>query len=127
TGVRELLTWLGGAKRLAIATGKSTSGLARALQATKLGPHFAATRCADQTAPKPHPAMLLELGDELGVGVDRILMIGDTTHDLQMAHAAGARAVGVTYGAHPREQLAVLEPLALADSVAELARWMGRP
>ena len=125
-GVRELLDWLGGAKTLAIATGKSTAGLARALAATQLGTLFAATRCADQTSPKPHPAMLLELGAELGVGVERMLMVGDTTHDLQMATAAGAAAVGVTYGAHPREQLAALRPLAVVDSVAELGRWMGQ-
>jgi phosphoglycolate phosphatase len=127
SGVRELLAWLGAARPLAIATGKNQTGLARALQATQLGPLFAATRCADQTSPKPHPAMLLELGEELGVNVERILMIGDTTHDLQMAHAAGTGAIGVTYGAHPREQLAALEPLALIDSIDELGRWMGRP
>jgi phosphoglycolate phosphatase len=126
-GARELLDWLGTQKTLAIATGKSSNGLARALQATRLGPLFASTRCADQTAPKPHPAMQLELGAELGVAVERILMIGDTTHDLQMASAAGTGAIGVTYGAHPRAQLAALEPLALVDSIQELARWMGRP
>ena len=126
-GVRELLAWLGTAKSLAIATGKNQAGLARALQATQLRPLFAATRCADQTNPKPHPAMLLELGVELGVSVERILMIGDTTHDLQMASAAGTRSIGVTYGAHPRAQLAALAPLALVDSIEELARWMGRP
>ena len=126
-GVRELLDWLGATKTLAIATGKNRAGLMRALEATRLGPLFAATRCADQTAPKPHPAMLLELGAELGVGVERMLMIGDTTHDLQMARAAGACAVGVAYGAHPREQLAALAPLALVDSVQALSRWMGRP
>jgi phosphoglycolate phosphatase len=109
------------------ATGKSTSGLERALQATQLGPLFAATRCADQTSPKPHPAMLLELGTELGVEAARILMIGDTTHDLQMATAAGASAIGVTYGAHPRAQLAALNPLLVVDSVADLSRWMGCP
>ncbi|HTT12779.1 MAG TPA: HAD-IA family hydrolase [Burkholderiaceae bacterium] len=126
-GVRDLLGWLGADKTLAIATGKSAAGLARALQATQLGALFAATRCADQTAPKPHPAMLLELAAELGVDGARVLMIGDTTHDLQMAAAAGAGSVGVTYGAHSRVQLAACEPLALVDSVAELARWMGRP
>jgi phosphoglycolate phosphatase len=126
-GVRELLDWLGGAKKLAIATGKSQAGLARALQATQLAALFATTRCADQTTPKPHPAMLLEISAELDVGVERLLMIGDTTHDLQMASAAGAQAIGVTYGAHPRAQLAALKPLALIDSVDELGRWMGRP
>ncbi len=124
-GIRELLDWLGARKRLAIATGKSMAGLSRALDATRLRPHFSATRCADQTSPKPHPAMLLELSDELGVPTERILMIGDTTHDLQMARAASAQSIGVTYGAHPRAQLAALEPLALVESVAELSRWMG--
>jgi phosphoglycolate phosphatase len=125
-GVRELLGWLGGEKTLAIATGKSTAGLSRGLQATDLGALFAATRCADQCEPKPHPAMLRELATELGVDPERILMIGDTTHDLQMASAAGAGAVGVTYGAHPRAQLAALAPLALVDSIEDLGRWMGR-
>jgi phosphoglycolate phosphatase len=125
-GARELLDWLAAEKTLAIATGKTAKGLARALQATQLSPLFASTRCADQTAPKPHPAMLLELGAELGVAVERILMVGDTTHDLQMASAAGTGAIGVTYGAHPRAQLAALKPLALVDSIDDLARWMGR-
>jgi phosphoglycolate phosphatase len=106
--------------RLAVATGKNSPGLARALEATGLRPYFCATRCADQTHPKPHPAMLLELSEELDVPVERMLMIGDTTHDLQMAQAAQVRAIGVTYGAHPREQLARYSPVALVDSVAQL-------
>jgi phosphoglycolate phosphatase len=120
-GTREFLTALRGCgARLAIATGKSTPGLLRALDATGLGRCFEAFRCADQTHPKPHPAMLLELAEEMAVGTERMLMIGDTTHDLQMAHAAQVAAVGVTYGAHPREQLAALQPLALVDSIAQL-------
>ena len=120
-GVRELLADLrDSGLRLAIATGKSQAGLARALAATGLTPLFDATRCADQTHPKPHPAMLLELSEELAVSPARMLMIGDTTHDLQMAAAAGVVAVGVTYGAHPREQLAALQPLAVVDSLAQL-------
>jgi len=120
-GARELLDALrADGMRLAIATGKSTAGLRRALDATGLAGSFEATRCADQTHPKPHPAMLLELADEMAVPTARMLMIGDTTHDLQMARAARVAAVGVTYGAHPREQLQALQPLALVDSVAQL-------
>lgn len=124
-GVRELLH----AQRqygstLAVATGKSRRGLARAFEATGLGGHFAASRCADETHSKPHPAMLLELADELEVAPQRMLMIGDTTHDLAMARAAGAAAIGVTYGAHPRVRLAEHEPVLLADSVAELHAWL---
>lgn len=124
-GARELLHALGASGvPCAVATGKSAAGLARAMDTTGMSQLFRATRCADQTHPKPHPAMLLELAAEVGVPLNRVLMIGDTTHDLQMAAAARAEAVGVTYGAHPREQLAALQPMALVDSIEELQRWL---
>ncbi len=124
-GIAELLRDLDARSvRLAIATGKTHAGLARSLQAAGLARHFAATRCADQTQAKPHPAMLLELAQELGVPPSAMLMIGDTTHDLQMAAAAGAPAVAVSYGAHPRAELERLQPLAICDSVAALRRWV---
>jgi phosphoglycolate phosphatase len=124
-GARELVAELRqSGVMLAIATGKSQHGLQRALAATGLGAEFAATRCADQTHPKPHPAMLLELAEELMVAPQRTLMVGDTTHDLQMAEAAQAAAVGLTQGAHPYEQLAACRPLALFDSLAQLHQWL---
>lgn len=122
---REMLTELRDAGCvLAVATGKSSAGLSRALAQTGLGGFFSATRCADQTEPKPHPAMLHELMAELGTAADRTLMIGDTTHDLEMAMAAGVSAVGVTHGAHPRSELARCAHLALVGSTAELIRWL---
>jgi len=124
-GIRELLVELGDrGVPLAVATGKSRRGLARAFDQTGLGTYFESSRCADETHPKPHPAMLLELAEELSVASERIVMIGDTTHDLQMAAAAGSYGIGVTYGAHPREQLAACAPLALAGDVGELRRWL---
>ena len=124
-GVREMLVELGErGLPLAVATGKSRRGLARAFDQTGLGALFESSRCADETHPKPHPAMLLELADELSVETARIVMIGDTTHDLEMAAAAGAAGIGVTYGAHPRDQLAAREPLALVANVPELRQWL---
>ncbi|MEF9994991.1 MAG: HAD-IA family hydrolase [Burkholderiaceae bacterium] len=124
-GMRELLVErVESGCRLAVATGKSRIGLARALEATGLTSMFEATRCADQTHSKPHPAMLLEISVETGVDPSRMLMIGDTTHDLQMAINAGTAGVGVTYGAHPRASLAATAPLALVDSVPDLAAWL---
>lgn len=124
-GTRELITELQAAGTLlAIATGKSQRGLQRALAAADLAGAFVATRCADQTHPKPHPAMLLEISDELMVAPARTLMIGDTTHDLQMAEAANTAAVGLTQGAHPRAALAQCRALVLLDSLAELHRWL---
>jgi phosphoglycolate phosphatase len=124
-GIRQLLVALveNGA-RLAVATGKSRRGLDRAFGATGLGAFFSASRCADETNPKPHPAMLNELTNELAVAPERTVMIGDTTHDLAMAAAAGVAAIGVTYGAHPRTQLAAQRPLALAESVEDLRPWL---
>jgi len=110
--------------RLGIATGKSIAGLRRSLEGAGLSGHFEAVRCADQTAPKPHPAMLLELAGDFGVTPGRMLMIGDTTHDLQMAAAAGVDAVGVSYGAHPRGELERLQPQAVHDTVSQLREWL---
>jgi phosphoglycolate phosphatase len=124
-GSRELLDALRTrGHRLAIATGKSHAGLARALGQLDLGGIFAATRCADQCSPKPAPDMLIELMDELGATAERTLMIGDTAHDLVMAANAGVAAVAVGYGAHSPEELVALGPLALARSTAELAAWL---
>ena len=124
-GVREMLAELSQQGYfLAVATGKSRVGLNRALHAAKLLSAFDATRCADETFSKPHPAMLQELTRELGQDMKRTLMIGDTTHDLQMAINAGAGGVAVQYGAHPVNELSALNPLFSAGSVAELHAWL---
>lgn len=109
---------------LGVATGKSRVGLQRALAATGLERLFDATRCADETFSKPHPAMLHELTRELGQDMERTVMIGDTTHDLQMASNAGAASIGVCYGAHPADALHAMTPLHCAMSVPELADWL---
>jgi phosphoglycolate phosphatase len=109
---------------LGIATGKSAAGLQRVLEATGMGRYFHATRTADQTFSKPHPAMLFELMDELGVTAERTLMVGDTTHDVLLAKNAGVDALAVAYGAHPVEQLQELAPLALVHDFTELRSWL---
>ena len=109
---------------LAVATGKSRRGLDRALEATGLDKIFHATRCADEGFSKPHPGMLLWLLDELNVTRERALMIGDTSHDMEMAVAAKVARVGVAYGAHPRENLLKHDPLACLNTFGELAAWL---
>ena len=112
--------------QLAVATGKTRMGLDRAFEVSGLGPRFHASRCADECHSKPHPQMLEELMTEFGVGPELTLMIGDTTHDLQMARNAGVAALGVAYGAHPRETLEAQNPLYCAANIAELAAWLRR-
>lgn len=124
-GARDMLDELSQqAYFLAVATGKSRVGLNRALNDAGLLSMFDATRCADETFSKPHPAMLQELTRELGQDMKRTVMIGDTTHDLLMANNAGAAAIAVQYGAHPVDQLAACQPLFSAASVADLHRWL---
>ncbi len=109
---------------LAVATGKGRRGLDEALAQSQLASLFDATRTADETASKPHPRMLQELMGEFGVEPARTLMIGDTTHDLQLALNAGTERVGVAYGAHDHEDFAPFDPLFVAHSTAELHRWL---
>lgn len=109
---------------LTVATGKSRRGLDEALTSTELHGLFDASRTAEETFSKPHPRMLLELMAEFGVDPERTLMVGDTTHDLQLAANAGVPAVAVSYGAHPIDALQVHAPLFIARSVPELHDWL---
>jgi phosphoglycolate phosphatase len=109
---------------LVVATGKSRRGLDEALSTADLAGVFDASRTADQTAGKPDPLMLRELMSEFDVPAQRTLMIGDTTHDLQMALNAGCPSVGVSYGAHDHAVFDVLRPLYVAHSVAQLQDWL---
>jgi phosphoglycolate phosphatase len=109
---------------LAVATGKSRKGLNRSLGFHQLEKVFADSRTPDESRSKPHPAMLLELSESLMVPMEKVLMIGDTTHDLGMANAAGADAVGVTYGAHPEHVLQTENPLVCVKNVRELSEWL---
>lgn len=124
-GVREMLTDLSQQGYfLAVATGKSRVGLNRALDSANLLSLFDATRCADKTFSKPHPAMLQELTRELGQDMARTVMVGDTTHDLQMAINARAAGIAVHYGAHSPPELEELNPLYAATSVPDLHAWL---
>lgn len=123
-GMRELLEELASRSVLGIATAKSRRGLERTLDATGLRTHFRTSRCADECRPKPDPAMLLEIMEETGMDAKSVLMIGDTSHDLQMAKAAGVDALAVTYGAHREAGLRACGPLGCFSSVHELREWL---
>jgi phosphoglycolate phosphatase len=126
-GAQAMLAALKGRGHLlAVATGKGRRGLDDALRAVSLERTFDASRTADETASKPDPRMLLELMEQLGVDASRTLMVGDTTHDLQLAANAGAASVAVTYGAHEPASFRSFAPLHVAQSVADLHDWLVR-
>ncbi|ATJ82228.1 HAD family hydrolase [Halomonas beimenensis] len=113
-----------GRTRLAVATGKSRRGLDRIFRESECGHWFHASRTADETRSKPHPQMLEELLDELGVPAEEAVMIGDTEYDLEMARALGMDRVAVTYGVHAPDRLAASRPVFTAEAFPELIDWL---
>lgn len=110
--------------RLGVATGKTRVGLDRVLQANQLADRFDCTRCADESRGKPHPAMLFDIMKRLDLAPEHVLMVGDTTHDVQMASSAGVDSMAVTYGAHSKRTLLLSEPTVMVSSVREMRDWL---
>ena len=124
-GARDMLErFLDDGYLLAVATGKSRKGLDRILYDLGAGHLFATTRCADETLSKPDPLMVNEILAELNVSASRALMIGDTTYDLDMAHAAGVETLAMSHGAHDDERLMRCQPLALCHDIDDLECWI---
>ena len=124
-GVMDLLTsLLDKGHYLAVATGKGRAGLDKVLDETSLRSVFHATKCADETFSKPHPQMLLDIMDELGMYASDTLMIGDTEYDLNMANNAGTASLAVSYGVHSKQRLLECGPLHCVDSVYELSQYL---
>jgi phosphoglycolate phosphatase len=124
-GVPEMLAELAAdGYLLAVATGKSRRGLDHVLEQTGLAKVFHATRTVDEAFSKPHPQMLVDILDELGVHARDAVMVGDTTYDLEMAQNAGTASVGVCTGSHCREELERFGPVACLEGVVGLREWL---
>lgn len=109
--------------QLAVATGKSRKGLDRILRDLAMDDYFDATRCADETASKPHPLMLEELLALFSVGASSAVMIGDTEYDMEMARVIGMPRIAVSYGAHHIDRLHPYAPELCLDQFDELLGW----
>ncbi len=124
-GVYEMLVELKqSGYQLAVATGKTRAGLQQALQATATEELFCITRCSDETASKPDPLMLHQIMQHTQAANERSLMVGDSTHDLQMAINAQISAIAVSCGAHPENILQQYNPLMCLQEPAELLNIM---
>lgn len=124
-GVEETLSALKGqGVRLAVATGKSRRGLEIAKETSGLGAFFEIERCADETRSKPHPQMLHELIDYFGVSAHEMVMVGDTSYDMEMASRANMPSIGVSYGVHHSSELQNWKPRVIVDQMPELLEWI---
>jgi len=124
-GIAELIAdldrrgWL-----LGVATGKSHRGLTHCLATHNLGHRFQTLQTADHHPSKPHPAMLEAALHECGAEPAQAVMIGDTAYDMQMAVAAGVRAIGVDWGYHGADELRAAGAEWVAGSVRELGDYL---
>ncbi len=109
---------------MAVATGKSRRGLERVLNRLDMQDYFDGSRCADETASKPHPKMLHELLVEFDVAADQAVMIGDTEYDMEMAKNAAMPRVAVSYGAHHIDRLTPYKPLLEAHHFDDIVQWI---
>lgn len=124
-GIPELLEKLHTSdKILAVATGKARAGLCKAWTESGVGDYFHASRCGDEAQSKPSSDMLQQLLDELNLNAKDAVMIGDTSFDMQMAQNIGMDRVGVSYGVHQYDQLAVHHPRAIVSEVSELSKFL---
>ncbi|WP_456378660.1 HAD-IA family hydrolase [Thiolapillus sp.] len=124
-GARELLEELVSRDYfLAVATGKSRQGLDMELEHSGLGDFFQATRCADEAFSKPHPQMLLDVLDHLGMTSKQALVIGDTEYDMQMAANAGSDAIGVGFGVHSPGRLREYGALTVVEHLRHIPDWL---
>ncbi len=109
---------------LAVATGKSRHGLDRVLAGRDWGDYFDITRCADESASKPHPLMLEQILAHFQLPPQQALMVGDSIFDLQMAHNAGMHSVAVGYGAQSLAVLREQRPHLAIERFSHLREWL---
>ncbi|MBX2808691.1 MAG: HAD-IA family hydrolase [Cellvibrionaceae bacterium] len=124
-GVRDGLQQLSAAGfTLAIATGKSRRGLDQVLSTLQMTDVFHGSRCADETASKPDPQMLLELLAQFSVSADAAVMVGDTEYDMAMAEAIHMPRAAVSYGAHALSRLQAYDPVCCVDQFTDLVDYL---
>ena len=109
---------------LTIATGGSRRGLNRSLDGSIIKPYFKITKTVDDCFSKPHPQMITDTLNELMVEPGRVLMVGDSVFDLQMAMNAKVASLAVTYGSQPLSQLNGFNSLGFVTDAYEMFEWL---
>jgi phosphoglycolate phosphatase len=127
-GAREALDTLGQRRDvlLGIATGKSQRGVHAVLSRHGLSARFATIQTADDAPSKPHPGMALAAMRETGALPHDTVVVGDTVFDIEMARAAGTRAIGVAWGYHPAQVLRDAGADAMIADFSELGGALDR-
>ncbi|MBQ3260797.1 MAG: HAD family hydrolase [Alistipes sp.] len=107
--------------KIAVASNKFQAGTERLIRSFFPDVEFVAVLGQRVGVPlKPDPQIDLEIMAVAGVEPSETIHIGDSGVDMQTAHAAGVRAVGVTWGFRSREELAENQANVIADTPQEI-------
>lgn len=109
---------------LCVATGKARRGLDRVMKQENLESFFMYTRCADESRSKPHPQMLLDILEYTALNPEKVLMVGDTSYDMEMAVGASIDAIGIAHGAHSQLELSSSGANHVFDNFKDLLNWL---
>ncbi|SEN37695.1 phosphoglycolate phosphatase [Sphingomonas gellani] len=112
---------------LGVATGKSDRGLAHILDHHGMTDLFVTLQTADRHPSKPDPAMVFAGMAEAGASPSTTAMIGDTSFDMAMGRASGARTVGVAWGYHTVGELMAAGADVVAEHAMQLPGLVARP
>ena len=110
--------------RLGIATGHVSRTIGPALERFGWQDHFCTVQTADKAPSKPHPGMVIQALGEANVEAADAIMVGDTAFDIEMACAAGVRAVAVSWGYHGRDRLHCAGALRVVSDMKELRDYL---
>jgi phosphoglycolate phosphatase len=126
-GIEELLISIRSkGANTSIATGKGRPGLDRVLNISQIAHLFDYSIAADEAESKPHPDMLHKTMRHFSLDTNQLIMIGDTTHDINMANNAEVASVAVTFGAHKVEKLKTAKPHHIVTDINELFKILDR-
>jgi phosphoglycolate phosphatase len=117
--------------KLACVTNKPREFTVPLLQRAQLAPLLDAVVCGDEvTHRKPHPEIVLQACDRLGVAPTQAVMVGDSVNDVLAGRAAGVRVLLVESGYNEDEPVSSLsgEPGvdAIVPSLSDAVRWLDR-
>ncbi|MDX3930148.1 MAG: HAD-IA family hydrolase [Shinella sp.] len=125
-GIAEVVARLSGDDDILVGavTGKSRRGLNLICETHGFQKTFFVSRTADDCPSKPHPAMVTECCAEAGIDAVGTIVVGDAIYDMQMAKAAGAKAIGVSWGYASVPELVEAGADHILRTPAELLEWL---
>ncbi len=120
-GAMAVLRTLDRRFKLALVSSGSRTRVRRQLREHNVSAMFLTKICSeDAPKRKPHPAPLRMALENLRALPHTSVYIGDAPEDIQMAHRAGMRAIGVLGGSPVPERLRAASPDALIETIRDL-------